>query len=74
MQDKDLISREHFFRATGYVPEDDDLARSNCRYAGTPLHLTCGWDYVQDLPNFYGKFYLDCDFAALLKKERGPGG
>ena len=55
--DKKMISREHFFRATGYLPEEDDIERCNCKKAGSPMHIGCGWNHVDDMPNFYPKDY-----------------
>lgn len=31
-----------FKKISGYVPEYDDLERTNCRKAGTPGHSNCG--------------------------------
>lgn len=39
-----------YFWATESTPEVDDLERANCRLAGKPGHLQCGWDHDKNLP------------------------
>jgi hypothetical protein len=46
------ITAEQFKAATGMEPQDDDLARCNCPYAGNPGHFFCGWDKQQNKPRF----------------------
>lgn len=47
-----MITPEHFKRATGREPENDDLERCNCQQSGEIGHTACGWDNEQDLPVF----------------------
>ena len=47
-----MITREHFIKATGQAPENDDLQRCNCTVAGMAGHRFCGWDTDRDLPRF----------------------
>ena len=49
------ITLSMFIQATGYMPEDDDLERSNCPKAGQPLHEGCGWNHKLNQPMFYGR-------------------
>jgi hypothetical protein len=49
------ITRDHFRKATGSWPEQDDLERCNCMHAGGWGHLNCGWDKERNLPNFWPK-------------------
>lgn len=46
------ITKKKFFEATGYLPEQDDLERSNCKKAGETVHLCCGWCEKHDKPRF----------------------
>ena len=46
------MNKEEYFRSTGYVPEQDDLQRANCKKAGEPMHSCCGWCKEHDLPIF----------------------
>jgi hypothetical protein len=46
------ITAEYFERATGRKPEDDDLERCNCPYAGTIMHTCCGWNEEHNRPQF----------------------
>ncbi len=46
------ITREHFIRATGREPIDDDLDRCNCDKAGELAHSCCGWHEELDRPWF----------------------
>ena len=48
----EVITRERFLAATGRAPQDDDLERSNCPWAGHLGHTTCGWNAEQDKPQF----------------------
>lgn len=41
-----------FEAATGAPPEQDDLERCNCEKAGEPLHWSCGWCEIHNLPIF----------------------
>lgn len=36
------MNAEDFMDATGYEPQDDDLSRANCPYAGRMGHTACG--------------------------------
>jgi hypothetical protein len=47
-----MITREQFIAATGREPQNDDLERCNCAYAGTMGHLCCGWNEQRNLPQF----------------------
>lgn len=49
---KSRITRESFFAATGFWPEQDDLERCNCDQAGRIGHTMCGWDSARNMPNF----------------------
>lgn len=40
---------EHY---VGCPPEDDDLERCNCRFAGALGHQFCGWNDEKNLPQF----------------------
>jgi hypothetical protein len=44
------ITAEMFTAATGRAPENDDLERVNCRYAGAVKHCMCGWNHKANLP------------------------
>lgn len=46
------ITREKFIAATGREPEQDDLERCNCRFAGDIMHRFCGWNEAHDKPQF----------------------
>lgn len=46
------ITREKFIAATGREPENDDLDRCNCRFAGDIMHQCCGWNVEHDKPQF----------------------
>jgi hypothetical protein len=46
------ITRRIFFQATGRLPQDDDLQRCNCKKAGEPMHLSCGWCDKHGVPIF----------------------
>lgn len=46
------ITAEMFKEATGFVPENDDLERCNCEYAGTSGHYQCGWNKALNKPVF----------------------
>lgn len=46
------ITAEHFRKAVGRDPIQDDLERSNCPQAGELGHHFCGWDHDKDLPVF----------------------
>lgn len=45
-----MITEDHFRKATGRDPVNDDLDRSNCPDAGKIGHWQCGWDYAADRP------------------------
>ncbi len=47
-----LITEEMFLKATGQLPEDDDLERCNCKDAGKFGHSCCGWNKKQNMPVF----------------------
>ena len=47
-----MTAREKFIEATGREPQDDDLERVNCKQAGEIGHMCCGWDDVDDKPEF----------------------
>lgn len=49
---KKEITREMFIAATGYEPVNDDLERCNCPDAGKIGHQSCGWNDVDNIPNF----------------------
>ena len=53
------ISAYEFWLGTGYLPDDDDLERSNCKKAGLFQHKQCGWCYGCSLPVFMG---CECDY------------
>jgi hypothetical protein len=42
-----------FIKATGYMPENDDLERCNCEKAGEMGHQSCGWCETHNLPRFH---------------------
>jgi len=46
------ITAEHFTARVGSAPENDDLARSNCIFAGIAGHESCGWCEEHDQPVF----------------------
>lgn len=46
------ISQKMYIEATGELPQDDDLERSNCPKAGQVGHEMCGWNYAANLPCF----------------------
>lgn len=46
------ITREEFIRCVGVEPRDDDLERCNCKKAGEPGHIFCGWNYKSNKPKF----------------------
>ena len=48
----DEITAEMFKEFTGREPMDDDLERCNCKKAGKPGHMQCGWNRVLNLPRF----------------------
>jgi hypothetical protein len=47
-----MITAEQFEKAVGRKPEDDDLDRVNCSEAGSIGHLCCGWNNVENKPQF----------------------
>ena len=47
-----IITAEYFKEATGREPENDDLERCNCDYAGHFMHSCCGWNEEHDKPQF----------------------
>lgn len=56
-----MITAEHFEKATGRAPEDDDLNRANCPEAGLVGHMSCGWDHERDLPVYEtgSRYYVE---------------
>ena len=44
------ITREKFYQRVGRGPINIDLARCNCKFAGTAGHTNCGWDTERDMP------------------------
>ena len=52
MSERVIITREKFIEATGREPEQDDLERVNCPYAGGLMHSCCGWNDLLDCPQF----------------------
>lgn len=46
------ITRKRFEAAVGRPPEDDDIARCNCPFAGMVGHSMCGWNQTLNMPNF----------------------
>lgn len=46
------ITAEAFLAATGREPENDDLERANCPFAGEFGHYQCGWDHTQNRPAY----------------------
>jgi len=47
-----MITELDFIKATGKVPENDDLERCNCPKAGQLGHWQCGWNLKENLPMF----------------------
>lgn len=47
-----MINKRQFKKATGFAPVQDDLERCNCRKAGQPGHMSCGWNKAKRLPVF----------------------
>ena len=41
-----------FEERTGRKPENEDLERVNCVFAGQIRHLSCGWCETCDVPRF----------------------
>lgn len=68
------ITRAAFKKATGFLPEQDDLERCNCDKAGQLGHFMCGWDKARDLPNFWPKFPLQGAVTTAFRQgERDNG-
>ena len=59
------FSANDFKRMTGNLPEDDDLARLNCRLARAPGHELCGYCEKHDKP----QFLCDCFNKVRRVKE-----
>lgn len=46
------ITAKKFRERVGCDPRDDDLARANCNFVGSPAHMSCGWCQRCDKPRF----------------------
>lgn len=46
------ITEDYFTSVLGRQPEQDDLERVNCPYAGEWGHAHCGWNKVHNRPAF----------------------
>ena len=57
------ITSEQFIVTMGRVPEQDDMQRANCRFAGKTGHKQCGWCDDCDRPKF------SCECGVLPEKE-----
>ena len=55
--------QEKFEKATGRLPEDDDLERAFCERAGDIGHMQCGWCLNHDKPR------LECGCLIYKNKE-----
>ena len=47
------MTEAEFREKTGRDPENDDLERVNCPFAGSTMHSMCGWCQEHDKPRFY---------------------
>jgi hypothetical protein len=45
-----MITAQDFEKATGRLPENNDLERANCPQAGELGHFHCGWNQERNLP------------------------
>lgn len=46
------ITEEYFKEHVGSEPIQDDLERCNCKQAGSPGHVQCGWNSIKNKPVF----------------------
>jgi hypothetical protein len=44
------ITKRIFLEKTGFLPEQNDLERANCKRAGETIHIFCGWCEKHDKP------------------------
>lgn len=49
-----MVTVQDFIEATGRYPQQDDMARCNCNFAGEVGHSDCGWCDCMDRPVFQG--------------------
>lgn len=58
------ITAEKFKAVVGEEPQQDDLPRCNCDFAGQDGHTTCGWCEACDKPRFM------CGHPAVVPVEK----
>lgn len=72
------ITSEHFRKATGRDPINDQLERVNCEKAGKFGHSMCGWCQQHDVPITWcggawdGHDTLDPKFIEQMREDNTP--